>query len=496
MSHKVLGIDIGTNSLGWALLDDEEGRILATGVRVFPEGVDRTQTGGEVSKNETRRTARGTRRQTRRRRERKQAVRSALIKAKLFPKEPEKIEELLQIDPYELRKKGLTKKLELFEFGRVLYALSQRRGYKSNSKTDRKDQKETEGLLAEINQLQSEIEENKHKTLGEHFAEELKAGTPVRGRHTLRAMYLKEFELLWNAQSKHHPKILTDKLKKQLNDPDETENWVHKGLIFGQRKMYWKKSTIGKCELEHKEVRCEKSDRLAQQFRLYQEVNNLRLIESGIERTLTPEEREILLDYLLTAKERTFDQIRKKLNLFQSAKFNLEAGDRSKLLGMPVDALLAHKAIFTKKWHQRPDQEKTDIVRFILDHDDEPELIREKAINEWDLDEDATESLLRIDLTEGRANYSRKAIEKLLPYIKQGLPLSARDDTENALHQAGYTRADQRSKSKTESGNEMLPQIICDRKVFRFPETISTAICSGKNRESIVLTAIRIFLPG
>ncbi|MEQ8637992.1 type II CRISPR RNA-guided endonuclease Cas9 [Gimesia maris] len=449
MSHKVLGIDIGTNSLGWALLDDEEGRIIATGVRVFPEGVDRTQTGGEVSKNETRRTARGTRRQTRRRRERKQAVRNALIKARLFPKDPEQIEALLQLDPYELRKKGLTKKLELFEFARVLYALSQRRGYKSNSKTDRKDQKETEGLLAEINQLQSEIEEHKHKTLGEHFAEELKAGTPVRGRHTLRAMYLQEFELLWKTQSKYHSKILTEKLKKQLNNPDETENWVHKGLIYGQRKMYWKKSTIGKCELEPKEIRCEKSDRLAQQFRLYQEVNNLRLIESGTERTLSPEERETLLDYLSSAKERTFDQIRKKLDLYQSAKFNLEAGDRSKLLGMPVDALLAHKAIFTKKWHQRPDQEKTEIVRFILDHDDTPELIRDKAINEWGLDEEATEALLRLDLTEGRANYSRKAIEKLLPYIKQGLPLSARDDTDNALHKAGYSRADQRSRSKT-----------------------------------------------
>ncbi|WP_339731700.1 type II CRISPR RNA-guided endonuclease Cas9 [uncultured Gimesia sp.] len=449
MSHKVLGIDIGTNSLGWSLLDDEEGRILATGVRVFPEGVDRTQTGGEVSKNETRRTARGTRRQTRRRRERKETVRNALIEAGLFPKDPEQQTQLLEQNPYDLRQKGLTEKLTLQEFGRILYALSQRRGYKSNSKTDRKDQKATDGLLAEINQLQSEIEENHHKTLGEHFASELQSGNPIRGRHTLRAMYLEEFEQLWNAQAKHHPKKLTAKLKQRLNNPVETETWVHKGLIFGQRKMYWKKSTIGKCELEMKEVRCEKMDRLAQQFRLYQEVNNLRLIESGTERRLSPEERETLLEYLSTGKERTFDQIRKKLKLYQSAKFNLEEGDRSKLLGMPVDARLAHKNIFTKKWYQRPEQEKTEIVRFILDHDDTPDLIEEKALNEWGLDEEATAALLKIDLTEGRVNYSRKAIEKLLPFIIQGLPLTGKDDTENALHKAGYLRADQRSKSKT-----------------------------------------------
>lgn len=449
MTHNILGIDIGTNSLGWALLDDEEGRILATGDRVFPEGVDRTQTGGEVSKNETRRTARGTRRQMRRRRERKQAVRNALIEAGLFPKDPEQQTQLLQQNPYELREKGLSEKLTLQEFGRVLYALSQRRGYKSNSKTDRKDQKATDGLLAEINQLQNEIEEHNHKTLGAHFSQELKAGNPVRGRHTLRAMYLEEFEQLWNAQAKHHPKKLTAKLKEHLNNPIETDNWVHKGLIFGQRKMYWKKSTIGKCELEPKEVRCEKSDRLAQQLRLYQEVNNLRLMEAGTERMLSDEERETLLEYLSTGKERTFDQIRKKLKLYQSAKFNLEEGDRSKLLGMPVDARLAHKDIFTKKWYQRPEEEKTEIVRFILDNDDTPDLIQEKAINEWGLGEEAAAALLRIDLTEGRANYSRKAIEKLLPFVKQGLPLTGKDGTGNALHKANYLRADQRSKSKT-----------------------------------------------
>lgn len=449
MSHKVLGIDIGTNSIGWALLDDEEKRIIATGVRVFPEGVDRTQQGGELSKNETRRNARGARRQTRRRRERKRAVREALITAGLFPQEEQQLTELMQTDPYELRKKGLTHKLTLNEFGRALYSLSQRRGFKSNSKTDRKDQKATEGLIAEINQLQSEIETDGHTTLGEHFSEQLEAGNPVRGRHTLRAMYLREFELLWNTQARYYPDILTEQLKTQLNNPVETEGWIHKGLIFGQRKMYWKKSTIGKCELEPKEVRCEKSDRLAQQFRLYQEVNNLRLIEAGTERCLSDEERETLLDYLSTGKERSFDQIRKKLELYQSTKFNLEAGDRKKLLGMPVDALLAHKDIFTRKWHQRLDQEKTDIVRFILDNDDDPDVIRDQALNHWGLDEEATHSLQKIDLTEGRANYSRKAIEKLLPFLKDGLPLTGTKDTKNALHEAGYLRPDQRKQTRT-----------------------------------------------
>lgn len=37
---KTLGIDLGSNSLGWAILDDVTGDILDKGVVVFPEGVD------------------------------------------------------------------------------------------------------------------------------------------------------------------------------------------------------------------------------------------------------------------------------------------------------------------------------------------------------------------------------------------------------------------------------------------------------------------------
>ena len=37
---KTLGLDLGSNSLGWAILDDITGDILDKGVIVFPEGVD------------------------------------------------------------------------------------------------------------------------------------------------------------------------------------------------------------------------------------------------------------------------------------------------------------------------------------------------------------------------------------------------------------------------------------------------------------------------
>ena len=58
---KVIGIDMGTNSIGWAVIEDH--KILASGVRVFPEGVNRPKGSYEESKNLKRRLARQIRRQ-------------------------------------------------------------------------------------------------------------------------------------------------------------------------------------------------------------------------------------------------------------------------------------------------------------------------------------------------------------------------------------------------------------------------------------------------
>ena len=39
---KILGLDLGTNSIGWAVVDDSEKKILDAGIRIFP-GRSRTQ---------------------------------------------------------------------------------------------------------------------------------------------------------------------------------------------------------------------------------------------------------------------------------------------------------------------------------------------------------------------------------------------------------------------------------------------------------------------
>ena len=61
---NILGLDLGTNSIGWAVVDDTAEKILGTGVRIFPEGVENLGQGNkEKSKNAGRRESRQSRRQ-------------------------------------------------------------------------------------------------------------------------------------------------------------------------------------------------------------------------------------------------------------------------------------------------------------------------------------------------------------------------------------------------------------------------------------------------
>ena len=467
---RILGLDLGSNSIGWSLVETstngKSGKLLATGVRVFPEGVDRDQTGSEKPKNEKRRIARGMRRQIARRARRKATLRRHLQQLGWIPVLEADRLAWDRLDPYELRDKALREALTLPELARVLVHLNQRRGFLSNRKADAAQRKENSATLQEISQLASELQGS---TLGQHLAEKRKDPyRRVRGIHTHRQMFLDEFDRIWCAQQKYHPKVLTEQLRNGQTIPDERRypreplpRRDHKrvslldrfglfGLIFFQRDLYWPRSVVGNCELEPKQKRCERADRLAQRFRLLQEVNNLRIIPGyQKDRELTPDERSELLKYLSGRKEATFDEIRKKLKLLEGTGFNLEVGDRRKLQGMPIDALLGNKNYFGKAWEKFSDEWKNQIVRDLLDND-EPTL-RDKAARDWQLPPETIERLLETDLGQGYMSYSRMAIQKLLPYLEEELPLMSKDGSPSALQRAGYLRPDQRVVNQKES---------------------------------------------
>lgn len=243
---KILGLDLGTNSIGWAVVDEDGNRILGLGSRVFPEGIVKDNKGVEKSsKNASRRADRQIRRQYFRKRLRKIKLLEILIDlsgdsqdrfcpltheelkqwkvydkvlgkaSRRFPSS-EAMTEWLKMNPYELRTKALNEDLSRAEFGRVLYHLIQRRGFLSGRKT--KD----DGAIFKGKENVKGISETKkvlddsNATLGSYLRTILpKEGEPfkrildeegntlrARARYTLREMYRHEFESIWTRQAK------------------------------------------------------------------------------------------------------------------------------------------------------------------------------------------------------------------------------------------------------------------------------------------------------
>lgn len=435
MDELVLGLDVGANSIGWFLVEPLHARIVDRGVRVFPEGVDNFDTKKEKPKMEARRVARGMRRQIARRAGRKRALRKALVAGGLLPSDRAKETLLDAMDPYVLRGRALSGPLALHEFGRALIHLNQRRGFKSNRKSDRGRKADDKGMLGEINQLAADMEKAGRQSIGEHLAKlHEDPHARVRHRHTRRDMYVREFELCWEAQRGFHPAALTPELKAKLH-----------GILFFQRKMYWPASVIGRCELEPRQPRCPRADRLAQRFRLLQEVNNLRYYDPDLreERPLTLEQRTLLLDKLSRSEKMDFNQIRKALGFLATIEFNLERGKRKAIKGMPTDAALAGKELFGKGWHDLAESRKNEIVGKLIDAPDEG--LAGLAI-EWQLSMESVEALAKVDFPEGYASLGKVALAKLLPHMERGLLYMTDDKTPCALIAAGYLRPDQRER--------------------------------------------------
>ena len=157
-----LGLDIGSSSLGWAVVDEQNQKILGTGVRVFPGAADNVGTGKEAYRNAVRREKRQARRQTYRKRQRRIALLEAMIplgmcplskqelmaykryekgKKQEFPGDPhasnfnQQFADWLKLNPYALRDRALKENISREELGRIFYHIIHHRGFKSGRKS-------------------------------------------------------------------------------------------------------------------------------------------------------------------------------------------------------------------------------------------------------------------------------------------------------------------------------------------------------------------------
>ena len=424
-----LGLDIGANSIGWAALalkaNGDPYAILAMGSRVFPDGRTR-KSGASLARD--RRLARGQRRRRHRYLSRRDELMSALIALRLMPasampasampasakERKEKAKALERLgDPYELRRRALSEPLEPYKLGRALFHLNQRRGFKSNRKTgggeDKKKatqaRKDREGLRQAISDSGDPTLGD--PTLGEFLAGLRERGKPVRARpgqelYPERAMYKREFKKIRARQAENH--ALTPA------QWDELER-----IIFHQRPL--KPVEPGWCLLEAGERRAPKADLAAQEFRILQEVNNLRLIlPEGGGRPLDEDERMRVLERLLQGKDIELQEPVKLLKLPDGASLNLARGGRKALKGDQTTKRLANKKLFGDAWSERSD--RAAVVEFLIDAED-PETVRLKAEQDWGLDAERAQRLAMAELPSGHVRLSLKAIRNILPHLRE-----------------------------------------------------------------------------
>jgi CRISPR-associated endonuclease Csn1 len=293
-----LGLDIGSNSVGSAWVDTEQ-KTICMAVSIFPAGVDEQENKRGAPKNQARRQTRSQRRMTDRRARRKRKLVSFLAAQGFLPSDPEERRKLLGVDPWQLRRKALTDALTPFEFGRVLVHLAQRRGA-VGVVTDPDDPEEGQ-VKAGMDRLTALMKERGAETVGQLMADlmdqrrQLNNGVavqePIRNRQYRmpeerllfagRDLIQKEFHLIVERQrAKTDSPLagrLTDELIGQLDNPQQTDQWRHQGLLFGQRRTYWDTGTLGRCALEPTERCAPIADRHASYFRVVETVNNIRI---------------------------------------------------------------------------------------------------------------------------------------------------------------------------------------------------------------------------
>lgn len=425
---NVLGIDVGTNSIGWALIEDGK-RIIDMGVRIFPVGVkedDYAKSGSEKSKNATRRDARHARRTYDRYRQRRQRLEKVLRENGMMF---DKTTSLPAKELYGLRRKGLDERLEKVEFGRILFLLNQRRGFKSNRKGQSKDEGEDKGLLGEMNSFQQKLKDEGYRTPGEFFASlfdkqpdgwhnENEPKERIRKEHRVRrALYENEFDLLWEKQSEFYPE-LTDELRGHIKN----------NVIFYQRKLKSAKHLVSKCRFEPKKRVIPKSHPLFQQFRVWTTINNMRITYGErVNDPFTNQERIDLAAELNSREHMTHAQIKKFMGWPSSGKFN---DMPQKILGNVTISRLEN-AVGSDWYHALSASDKERLWHNVYCAEDD-EWLADHAVNGFGMSDEQAERLVEVNLEADYGDLSFKAISKILPHLEDGY------DYASACAMAGY----------------------------------------------------------
>ena len=464
---KKIGLDIGSSSLGWFINKNRKGVI------TFETGMSKGQSGGYTSPTKDRREARSKRNLIRARKYRKWELLKVLLvgyvpldenelngwchyqkgQRRKFP-ESEQFLKWLACDfsyqngekyknPYELRVKALDETLSKHEFGRALYHLVQRRGYKDIGETDQETEKQI--MRRGESGFQNALDAN--RTIAEALVTQfLDKGERARNQYPYREEYKNELELICKSQgfsvSKNEKGEYSDEFVKNL--------W--KAIIW-QRPLRSQKGNIGKCTLEPSKLRCPFSHPAFEIFRALQFINTIKYFDADNEKqSICQELKDKLFTNVFLKKDSNFlfedikDFLNKETKTIKRYNYPINPKNNkydTSVAGMPICKSLVslfgddvQKALLDIEKFNIGNAPKVingysiyDIWHIVFDFDEQhlekfaKEKLEIKNVTRKRKDGDISISPLvelKRKFLQGYSDVSLKAICKIIPFLKEG----------------------------------------------------------------------------
>ncbi len=459
MKKRILGIDTGTNSLGWAVVDKQENgkySLVSKGSLIFQEGV-KVEKGIESSKAADRTAHRALRKQYFRRRLRKIEVLKVLIEfgwcpylspealhqwhvKKEYPMDEafiswQRTNDNFDENPYYYRHRCLHEQLDLNEksdsyiLGRAMYHLAQRRGFLSN-RLEQGNDDETGKVKEGISSLSKSMADAGCEYLGDFFYKiyKEKGNTErIRTRYTDREEhYKKEFYAICKRQN-----LSAEQISK-----------LEQALYF-QRPLKSQRQGVGKCTFEPKKARVADSHPAFELFRMLSFLNNVKIKgPQDVElRPLSQEEFEKAKPMFFRKSKPQFDfeDIAKAIAGKGKYQHIKDDGDKpykfnyrmsQGVTGCPTIASLIsvfgddyENAIaerYTLSDGKTPEQMVSDVWNVLYSFDDK-EKLKQWGKDKLQLSDDEAEKFSKLRLTHSFASLSLAAVKKILPWLEQGL---------------------------------------------------------------------------
>lgn len=445
---KIVGLDLGIASVGWAIIDTEQGKILGRGVRTFSACEDPKE---KTSLAVPRRMARGTRRRLARAASRMKALKEMFVQEGFFSQEV--LDELYVLGPgdktpYELRFEGLDRKLTEEEWARMLTQLCKRRGYKSMRLGE--DNDDDAGKVKQaLGENKALMQEKGYRTAGEMLYKDEKFADNKRNKGGYanvlpRELLLQEVEMLFARQA-------------ELGNPHATGPINERYLVILQTQKQIKEgealtALVGPCTFYANEKRAPMACFTFEKFRFLQKLTNVRWAdENGEFCGLDPEQMAEISEKSLSLKGAiNYKHIRDIVGVPQGSRFTtvrVKSDDWKEYLKEEKDTKLppfkayndikdAVEAADEAEWAViAHDESLLDEIASILTYYKYAESVTRELNQLGKLSSAAIAELAKIPAYSKNGHLSLKALREINVYLAQGMRYV------DATRAAGYSHS-------------------------------------------------------